>query len=312
MSAAREVFLYKADPVRGAEWAKWFAAKAPDIDFAIWPYTGDPARVRYLAAWEPPANLDIYPNLELLFSVGAGIDQFDFSRLPPALPVVRMIESGIIGGMVEYVTLAVLAIHRHWQHYGAQQRAGVWKSQRVMPASSRRVGVLGLGVLAKAVLHQLRGFGFPCAGWSRSPHTIDGVDCYAGEDGLAPFLARTDVLICLLPLTAATEGILDAKLFAGLPDGAALINVGRGGHLVQHDLLAALASDKLASATLDVCEPEPLPADHPFWSHPNITLTPHIASMTQPETAVAAVLENLRRHRAGEPLEGLVARGRGY
>jgi glyoxylate/hydroxypyruvate reductase A len=312
MSGARAVFVYKADPVRGAEWARWFAEKAPAIEFAQWPWTGDPERVRYLAAWEPPADLSIFPQLELLFSVGAGVDQFDFSRIPHSLPVIRMVEEGIIGGMVEYVTLAVLAIHRHWQRYGEQQRAGVWQAQRVMPPSSRRIGVLGLGVLAQAVLAGLRPFGFPCAGWSRSAHTIDGVACFAGAEQLPAFLARCDVLICLLPLTASTEGILDRSVFHALPDGAALINVGRGGHLNEADLLAALDSGRLASATLDVVAAEPLPADHPFWAHPRVTLTPHIASMTQPETAVDAVLANLRRHAGGQPLHGLVARDQGY
>jgi glyoxylate/hydroxypyruvate reductase A len=312
MSAQADIFLYKSDPVRGAQWATLFAEQAPELEFIQWPYEGDPARVRYMAAWEPPADLARYTGLELLFSVGAGIDQIDFSRVPPDLPVVRMVEAGIIGGMVEYLTLAVLSIHRHWQRYGAQQRAQQWQAVRVTPAASRRIGVLGLGVLAQAALAQLRSLGFPCAGWSRSQHTIEGVDCYAGEDGLATFLARTDVLICLLPLTASTKGILNAALFAQLPQGAALINTGRGGHLVQADLLAALDSGQLASAVLDVCEPEPLPAGHPFWDHPQVTLTPHIASMTQPATAVDAVLENLRRHRLGEPLSGLVERERGY
>jgi len=312
MNQARDVFLYKADPIRGAEWASWFAIKAPDIEFAQWPWTGDPARVRYLAAWEPPAALDVFPSLELLFSVGAGIDQFDFSRIPNTLPVVRMVEEGIIGGMVEYVTLAVLAIHRHWQRYGEQQRALVWKAHRVLPASSRRVGVLGLGILAQAVLAGLRPFGFPCAGWSRSAHSIEDVECYAGAAQLPAFLARCDVLICLLPLTGDTEGILDGAVFAALPDGAALINVGRGGHLNEGDLLAALDSGKLASATLDVFASEPLPESHPFWHHPGVTMTPHIASMTQPETAVDAVLANLRRHAERLPLRGLVKREQGY
>lgn len=309
---ARATFLYKADPVRGAEWAGWFAQNSPDIDFRQWPLDGDPAAVRYLAAWEPPADLSMFPNLELIFSVGAGIDQFDFTTLPPGVPVLRMVEPGIIGGMVEYATLAVLSIHREWLTYRDQQRAGAWQSLRVRPAGERRVGVLGLGVLAQAVLAQLGSFGFPCAGWSASQHSIDGVDCYAGAAALTEFLARTDVLICLLPLTPSTRAILDRDLFAALPRGAALVNCGRGGHLVQEDLLAALDSGQLSQAVLDVCDPEPLPASHPFWRHPHIMLTPHIASMTQPETAVEVVLANIRRHLAGEPLHGLVEPARGY
>lgn len=310
----RPIFLYKADPVRGAEWADGFARKAPELEFRQWPLDGDgdDARVRYLAAWEPPRDLARFPHLELVFSVGAGIDQFDFTRVPPQLPVVRMVEPGIVDGMVEYVTLAVLALHRDWLVYREQQRAQRWMEHRVRTAASRRVGVLGLGMLGRAVLDKLRGFGFPCAGWSRSPHHIAGVECHAGLEALPAFLARTDILVCLLPLTAATRGILDARLFAGLPLDAALVNCGRGGHLVQEHLLAALDSGQLSAAVLDVCDPEPLPAGHPFWHHPRIVLTPHIASMTQPETAVDAVLDNIRRHRAGLTPTGLVERGRGY
>ena len=306
-------FLYKADPIRGAEWAELFAHKMPELPFHIWPETGDPSDVRYLAAWQPPEDLATgYPNLEVLFSTGAGTDHIDFSVIPETLPVVRMVESGIIHGMVEYVTLAVLSIHRDWRTYLDQQREKNWKVHRVHPASSRRVGVLGLGMLGRAVLKSLHGSGFSCAGWSRSPQRIEGAECHAGPDGLQEFLARTDILICLLPLTDSTRGILAKPLFDKLPHGAAVINVGRGGHLVQEDLIRALDEGQLSCAILDVCEPEPLPRDHPFWTHPKVVLTPHIASMTQPETAVDAVLDNICRHREGLPMIGLVDRARGY
>jgi len=162
------------------------------------------------------------------------------------------------------------------------------------------------------VLQQLRSLGFDCAGWSRTPHEIEGVPCHAGPEGLPAFLARTEVLICLLPLTEATQGLLNAALFAQLPHGASLVQVGRGPQLVEADLLAALASGQLAEACLDVTDPEPLPAGHPFWHHPHIRLTPHIASMTQPLSAAEVVLDNLQRHARGEPLLGLVDRQRGY
>ena len=214
--------------------------------------------------------------------------------------------------MVEYVTLAVLALHRDFIDYRAQQQRAEWREIRVQPAPTRRVGVLGLGQLGHAALQRLRSFGFSCAGWSRSRHAVDGVQCFAGADELPAFLARTDILVCLLPLTDATRGMLDAALFAQLPKGASVVNAGRGAQLVASDLISALDSGRLSAAVLDVCEPEPPPPDHPFWQHPRIWMTPHIASMTQPETAVDVVLENLRRHRAGEPLVGLVDRGRGY
>jgi glyoxylate/hydroxypyruvate reductase A len=306
-------FVYKSDPVRGRQWAEVFAREAPQLPFHIWPDISDPAAVRFLAAWEPPPNiLEVFPNLEVLFSSGAGVDQFDFATLPPELPVVRMVEPGIIHGMVEYVSWAVLALHRDMPHYQRQQRRALWKTVPVRPASERRVGVLGLGSLGQAALAQLRSFGFDCAGWSRSRHAVDGVQCFAGADELPAFLARTNILVCLLPLTDETRGFLNAALFAQLPHGAGLVHVGRGPHLVQHDLLAALAQGQLADAVLDVTDPEPLPPEHPFWQHPNIWLTPHIASMTQPHSAAQVVLDNLRRFEAGEAMVGRVDRTRGY
>lgn len=306
-------FVYKSDPVRGAVWARLFAERAPQYPFHVWPETGDPAAVRFLAAWIPPPDLTrLFPNLEVLFSAAAGIDQFDLAALPPDLPIVRMIEPGIARGMVEYVCWAVLGLHRDMPAYLREQRAEAWTQLRVLPAANRRVGVLGLGVLGCAVLEQLRGFGFDCAGWSRSRHDVAGVACFAGPGELPAFLARTDILVCLLPLTASTRGILARPVFDALPAGAALVNAGRGGHLVEADLLRALDEGRISRAILDVFEPEPLPADHPFWSHPRVLLTPHVASDTQRETAAEAILENIARHRAGEPLLGLIDRSHGY
>ncbi|MCX4163856.1 MULTISPECIES: glyoxylate/hydroxypyruvate reductase A [Paraburkholderia] len=306
-------FLYKGDPERGAQWAALFARKAPDLRFRVWPDLGDPTEIRYLAAWQPPDNLTrTLPNLEAIFSVGAGIDQFDLSHVPTHVPVVRMIEPGIVEGMVEYVTQAVLTLHRDLFDYALQQQQQIWRERTQLPAAQRRIGVLGLGVLGTAVLERLRLFGFACAGWSRSVRTLEGVECYAGEAALDAFLARTDILICLVPLTDATRGLLDAALFARLPRGASLIQTGRGPHLRQQDLLAALDSGQLQHAILDVTDPEPLPAGHPLWTHPRVRITPHIASATRPDTAVEVVLENLRRHREGLPMLGEIDRTQGY
>ena len=306
-------FLYKSDPARGRQWAEVFARHAPEIDFRIWPDVGDPARVRFLAAWEPPDDLATrFPNLEVLFSSGAGVDQFDFSALPATLPVVRMVEPGIVRGMVEYVTHAVLDLHRDMPAYRRQQARGEWQPLPVRTAGERRVGVLGLGSLGQAVLAQLVAFGFDCAGWSRSRHVIDGVACHAGADELGAFLARSEILVCLLPLTESTRGFLAAALFSKLPAGASLVHVGRGPQLFANDLLAALASGQLREAVLDVTDPEPLPPSHALWQHPNIRITPHIASMTQPLSAAEVVLDNLRRFDAGETMVGLVDRTRGY
>ena len=306
-------FLYKANAVRGMEWARAFAARAPDLPFRIWPDVGDPAQVRYLAVWMPPENIAAtFPNLDLVFSVAAGVDQFDFSQLPPHVPLIRMVEPGIMESMLEYVTMAVLALHRDLLHFIAQQREQTWSEIQITQAVKRRVGIMGLGLLGQAVLERLKVFGFPLAGWNRSPRTIEGVSCYAGEEALRDFLAQTDILVCLLPLTGQTRGILNRSLFEALPRGAKLVNVGRGGHLVADDLIDALDRGVLSAAVLDVAEPEPLAAGHPFWSHPRILLTPHNASMTAPETAVEFVLETIGRHRRGESLPGLVDRERGY
>ena len=306
-------FLYKANATRGLEWARFFASRAPDLPFRIWPDIGDPAEVRYLAVWAPPENIAAtFPNLELVFSVGAGVDQFDFSRLPPHVPLIRMLEPGITESMVEYATMAVLALHRDLVHFIAQQREQAWREIQITRAAKRRVGIMGLGKLGQALLERLKPFGFPLAGWNRSPRTIEDVSCYAGEQALPDFLAQTDILVCLLPLTGETRGILNAGLFEAMPRGAQLVNVGRGGHLVEADLIEALDRGVLSAAVLDVAEPEPLPAGHPFWSHPRILLTPHIASMTTPETAVEYVLDTIGRHRRCEALPGRVDRQRGY
>jgi glyoxylate/hydroxypyruvate reductase A len=309
----RPVFVYKADPQRGRQWAEIFRLEAPEIDFRLWPETGDEREVRYLAAWEPPVDLAArLPNLELLFSTGAGVDQFDFAALPTGLPVVRMVEPGIVQGMVEYVTHAVLDLHRDMPAYRRAQQGRRWQPLPVRTAAECSVGVLGLGSLGQAVLAQLVALGFDAAGWSRSRRQLPGVRCHAGEEELEAFLAGTQILVCLLPLTEATRGLLNAALFARLPRGASLVHVGRGPQLVAADLLKALENGQLAEAVLDVTDPEPLPEAHLLWSHPRVRITPHIASATQPRTAARAVIENLRRHASGEPLVGLVDRARGY
>lgn len=305
--------IYRSDVKRGRAWAKFYAEKAPDLDFHVWPDVGNLDEVEYLVAWQAPADfVAALPNLKVFFSSGAGIDHVDFSALPDHIPIVRMVEPGIINGMIEYVTLSVLALHRDFFDYADMKSGGVWDALEVPSASTRRVGVMGLGVLGQAVLERLATFGFQLRGWNRSPRQIDGVQCYDGSYQLEPFLAGCDVLICLLPLTPSTTGILDRKVFSALPRGASVINVARGGHLVEDDLIAALDSQHLSRAILDVTDPEPLPPEHPFWRHPRIFVTPHVASMTQPDTAAPVVLENIRRHQRGEPLVGLIDRARGY
>ncbi|MEM9223914.1 MAG: glyoxylate/hydroxypyruvate reductase A [Pseudomonadota bacterium] len=307
-------FLYLSEPSRGEIWRGAFARDLPDLPFfANTDEVLDPSTVRYLAAWVPPANLSsAYANLELVFSVGAGVDQFDLSRLPPQVQVVRMLEPGIEAMMVEYATMAVLALHRNLPTYLAQQRAGVWRSHRPTPATQRRVGVMGVGRLGQGVLRALRPFQFPLAGWSRERRSVDDVVCFAGKDELPAFLERTDILVCLLPLTAETTGLLNKATFARLPKGAALVHMGRGAQLDDGALVEALDTGQLSAAVVDVMSPEPPPEGHAIWQDPRIILTPHIAAATDAVAGARFVLETVKNHRAGLPIEGVVDRTRGY
>ncbi|WP_042859410.1 glyoxylate/hydroxypyruvate reductase A [Dickeya sp. NCPPB 3274] len=305
--------LYKSMAERGRQWAEIIARRYPQARFWQWPAVPDPAAVDYLVAWEASADLIAsLPNLKVLFSVGAGADQFDYAALPPSLPVARMVEPGIVNGMVEYVTFAVLGLHRDMPLYLQQQREQRWQGHPLVPASQRRVGVMGLGELGQAVITQLQTLGFACRGWSRTPKSLPGVACFAGDAQRAAFLADADILVCLLPLTPTTHGMLNASLFDQLPAGAALVQVGRGAQLDHEDLLAALDSGRLRGAVVDVTDPEPLPPTHPFWSHPALWLTPHIASQTQADSAVSALMDNIARFERGEPMVGVIDRQRGY
>lgn len=305
--------LYKADPVRGEQWKALFAEHAPDIEWRAWPDIGDPTDIKYLAAWQAPEDLQtLLPNLQVLFALSAGVDQLDLSRIPPSLPVVRLLDPGITQGMCEYASFAVLGLHRDMLRYRQQQIARCWQAHLLQPAHKRRVGVMGLGTQAQQILATLQPLGFALKGWARSAHRIAGVECFAGREQLPAFLSQCDIVMCVLPLTEQTRGILNRELFRQLPRGAALINMGRGGHLVEEDLLEALDSGQLSGAVLDVVQKEPASADHPFWDHPQILLTPHIAAMTQPESAFGVLLENIRCFERGEPMTGQIDRNKGY
>lgn len=306
--------LLKVDIDRGDAWQRALRACAPDMTVYDWPYDGDPAEIEFALVWGPPRGaLRRFPNLKAIFSIGAGIDHLASDPdLPDGVPVVRMVEPGLTAGMSEFVILSVLTHHRFMLDYAAQQRAKVWREIPQIAAGKRRVGIMGLGVLGGDAADKVAGLGFAVAGWSASPKERPGIATFHGNAGLTPFLARTDILVCLLPLTPETEGILNARTFAALPRGAALISIGRGGHVVEADLLAALDSGRIGGATLDVFRDEPLPPDSPFWIHPRVILTPHVASMTIPDSAAAAVAANIRRLRAGKPLQHAVDIRRGY
>lgn len=306
--------LYHGLEQRGRVWREIVAARVPQMPFLHWGHDAvDPEAVRYIAAWNaPPEFIAQFPNLEILFSVGAGIDQLPIGALPPQVRVVRMVEQGIITGMAEYVAMACLALHRDLPFFISEQRAGRWSYRHTRLASQSRIGVMGMGELGRAALDVLGPFGFPLSGWSRTAREIAGVACFAGKDQLDAFLMQADILVCLLPLTVETRGILCRETFAKMPVGSAVINAGRGGHLVADDLIEALDQGQLRAAMLDVTSPEPLPEGHAFYSHPAIFLTPHVAAETRHETAGEVLADNLQRLLAGAPLVGEVDRTRGY
>lgn len=304
--------VYNSDARRGAVWHAVFAAEAPELRLVDWPPC-DPAAARYLVAWAAPDGLaHAMPGLAAYFNIGAGIDHLPLAEIGEAVSIVRMVDAELTRSMVEYVTLAVLAQHRDLPAYLQAQREGRWAALPVRRAAGHTVGILGLGVLGQAVAAALVGLGFPVRGWSASTKRVEGVECFAGRAALPAFLAATRSLVCLLPLTADTRGILDAALFADLPEGAGLINVGRGGHLVEADLLSALESGHLASAVLDVLGREPPPAGHALFGHPRVIATPHVASTSHPATAARQVIRAVRAHQRGEPLDNVVDRRRGY
>ncbi|MEM7731650.1 MAG: glyoxylate/hydroxypyruvate reductase A [Pseudomonadota bacterium] len=306
--------LYLSSPERGAIWKPLLSAAHPDIPF--WDgaeEVQDPAAVRFVACWIAPDDLfERYPNIELLISVGAGVDQFDFDALPDQVQVVRMITPSICEMIQEYVTLGVLALHRDLPIYLHQQRETQWGTRRIQLARRRRVGVMGLGQLGLAALTALEPFGFQLSGWSRSRKELTGITTFAGAGELPAFLAQSDIVVCLLPLTPETRGILGQDLFAQLPKGAGLVQCGRGEHLDQNALLSALQTGQVSAAILDVTDPEPLPENHAFWSHPGVILTPHIASETDFEEGAVFCARAIDAYLSGAAIPGLVNKDRRY
>ncbi len=298
------VLLFVSAVDSAADWQAELEKLLPEVEFRVWPDLGDPTEIEAALVWRPkPGLLEQLPNLKLILSLGAGVDHILADpALPPGVPIVRLVDPHMTAAMSEYVQLQVLRLHRQDPAYRTQQQARLWQPLPQPSAAERRVGVLGMGVLGSDAALKLKVLGFDVAGWSRAERKLPGVPSFCGADGLAALLRRSEILICLLPLTPATAGLLDAARLALLPRGAALVNCARGAHLVDLDLLAALDSGQLAAAVLDVFRDEPLPPEHPFWRHPRILVTPHVAAATHPPTAAVAVADNLRRLREGRPL----------
>lgn len=308
------VLLVNAPTENGSAWRESFLKLDPSLEVRIWPDVGDPAEVEVAFAWRTqPGDLARYPNLRAVFSLGAGVDGLlSDPAFPRQVPLVRMVDPNLGVLMTEYVLAAVLRHHCELDHYDRLQRAGLWE-KRVRPfAGDRVVGIMGMGELGARAATAMLSLGFKVRGWSRRIRTLPGLETFAGDAGLTAFLADTQILVCLLPLTAQTRGILGAETFTRMPRGSCLVNVARGGHVVDAELVAALDAGQLSSATLDVFETEPLPAAHPFWQHPRILVTPHIASVTSLPTAAALVVGNLKQWRAGGTLLNVVDPDRGY
>ncbi len=274
-----------------------------------------PQQIDYFVGFRPPHGfLKSLPRLKAIFSLGAGVDGFlRDPEFPRHLPVVRFVDETLQREMAQYVTMHSLIIHRQQRAFDAAQKDCAWR-QRMLEKPSRdvRIGILGMGDIGAVTAERLLMFDFQVFGWSRSRKGVKGVTSFAGAKELPQFLSRCDIMVCLLPLTPETEGILNAKLFESLPKGAWVMNVGRGGHCKEADLIAALDCGHLAGAVLDVFQTEPLPANHPLWTHPKVTVTPHIAGITDPRNAAAFVVDCVARAEGGAPFPNVVDLSRGY
>ena len=308
------VVLLKSDTDDAGRWIDAFAAEDPSLEIRVWPEVGEPAEIDVAVVWDlPDGAYRAFPNLLAILCLGMGVNHL-MARgdLPAGVPIARLDDPWMVAAMTEYVLLHCLRHHRGQDHYERAQARAEWLVLPTPETAARRIGIMGIGVLGQAAAAALGGLGFPIAGWGRTPKTIAGVQSFAGPGELAAFLGRSDILVCLLPVTAATENILDARTFGRLPRGAAVINASRGSLLDDDDLIAALDSGQLSGATLDAFHTEPLPAEHPFWRHPLITVTPHSAADTHPQTAAKEIVANIRRARAGQPLLNLVDVTQGY
>ncbi|WP_121941080.1 glyoxylate/hydroxypyruvate reductase A [Acidovorax sp. 100] len=292
-------------------WLQGFSAALPGVEISVW-QPGAP-QADYAVVWAPPQQfMDEQPGLKALFNIGAGVDALLKLRLPPQALVVRLDDAGMAVQMAEYVCHAVIRHFREFDGYEADTQAGRWGYRKPRLRSDYPVGVMGLGVLGERVAKALALFDFPINGWSRSPKAIDGVRGFAGADQFNDFLAASRVLVNLLPLTPDTANVINKDTLGRLLPGSYVINVARGAHLVDEDLVAAIDSGHVAGATLDVFRTEPLPAGHAFWTHPRITVTPHTSARTLRDESIAQIARKMVALEHGEAVAGIVNPARGY
>ena len=302
-----------------AHWVERFQRLLPGRTIVALGEAYDPASILYAVSWKHPAgSLSDLPNLKAIFSLGAGVDHLMNDTQLPDVPVARVVDADLTARMSEYVVMHALMVLRQQRRYQKQQAQSLWLDDRDQPAAQDvRVGVMGLGVLGRDALHKLKVMGFSVSGWSRSARQIDGVTCFSGAEGLKPFLAQTDILVVLLPLTPDTRGMINADVLKGLAhDGPlhkpVLINAGRGGLQKEADILACLNDGTLGEAILDVFETEPLPEASAFWTHPHVVVSPHNAAMSAPDAIGQLVARQIGRMEQGQPLLHLVEMKRGY
>lgn len=308
------LLLYRGDGLT-EPWARDFARLLPQAEMVTWQEGQALAPCDYAVVWAPtPALLEQLSSVKAIFPTGAGVDALlKFGdALPGDVPIIRLGDAGMGEQMAEYVTYAVLRYFRRFDAYEQQAREGVWNPLPARRKDEFTVGVLGLGKLGIPVVQALRQLGFPVRGWSRTAKDIPGVACHAGMDSLDAFLSGSQVLVSMLPLTPETNNLLDRARLSKLPAGAYLINVARGAQVAEPDLLALIRAGHIAGATLDVFRNEPLPAPHPFWSEPRITITPHVSALTMREEAVRQIAHKITLLEQGEHVADVVDRKRGY
>ncbi len=284
------------------------------LDIQVWPNEKQKSEIEFALCWKHPEGiLQNYPNLRCISSMGAGIDHFlNDSFFPEHLPVVRLVDPLLAQSMFEYICTAVMFYFREFDLYQAQQRQACWYQQPPQSMAETTIGMMGLGQLGGYAAEKFSLMGFDVVGWSRSRKSLNGIQTFAGPQEFETFLSKTKVLICLLPLTPQTQGILNRDLFYNLPKGASIVNVARGEHLVEEDLIEALDADHLRGACLDVFREEPLPRKHPFWTHKKIVVTPHCSSITNPKSVAPQIVQNYQLMQNGKPLLNRVDILRGY